>query len=39
MYPSLGMDMTALGLLCRDAELHAPKVSFTLPRNKGFDLW
>jgi hypothetical protein len=38
MYPSLGMNMIALGLLYRDGELHAP-VSFRLPRNKGFDLW
>lgn len=38
IYPSLGMNMTALGLLYRDGDLHAP-VSFRLPRNKGFDLW
>lgn len=38
IYPSLGMNMIALGLLYRDADLHAP-ASFTLPRNKGFDLW
>jgi hypothetical protein len=38
MYPSLGINMTAIGLPCGVAELHALKNSFTLPRNKGFDL-
>jgi len=32
------MNMTALGPLSRDAELHAPTTSLRLPRNKGFDL-